>query len=473
MRLVLEKLAKTVDGMRRWQVAIHCVSVVFVATLGVVAVLVLVLHENEAEREVFGTDSILIYSERYNVNARFPITENEEFNTGIAAAIEAEIAEFRASVDGFASTNFPYELNIGYRVYRSGNLASIRFTVLRFLGGAHATEQNWVFYYDKVERLGVEWEELFNDKMGTLERLSELAHVELMAQNLVVFNDSEVARGLEPRRENFELLVFDESGVRVILGIYQVAPRSTGVIELILGYEELNGFLNYPHTGEVESEVVAVLESSNERRLRDIEALRGRPVMMLTFDDGPGGATTARLLDELAKRDARATFFMLGERMERFPEIVVRVFLDGHTVAHHTFSHRDMRRMSNEEIWEERDRTNELLRRTLGVESSFLRPPYGSWDERVREVSGMTMIIWDVDPKDWRYRDAEVIYRHIVEYTREGSIVLAHDIHESTVDGVVRAMDELLARGYALISLEEAVELGLIRADGRVYWSMR
>ncbi|MCL2383716.1 MAG: polysaccharide deacetylase family protein [Oscillospiraceae bacterium] len=213
---------------------------------------------------------------------------------------------------------------------------------------------------------------------------------------------------------------------------------------------------------------------SIERNTRDIETLRNQRVMLITFDDGPAGDTTSRLLDELAKRDIRVTFFVLGTKLNYYADIAVRAHREGHTVSSHGYSHREFTTLSDEEILYEVSKTNILLYNLLGVQNRFIRAPYGSSNPHIRELVNMPFIFWNVDTLDWRYRYDDVVYQNIMYGAQDGAILLLHDLYETTVDGVLRAIDSLLSQGYVLISLEEAEALGYIDPNSyRIYISIR
>lgn len=184
-------------------------------------------------------------------------------------------------------------------------------------------------------------------------------------------------------------------------------------------------------------------------------AASGKKLIALTFDDGPG-AYTNRLLDELKKRNVKVTFFMVGSCVRQYPETAKRAYREGHQVANHSYDHPDLTTLSSDGVKSQIKRTSELLDKACGVGTSYLvRPPYGSTNSQVRSAIGAPLIIWSVDPADWKYRNAETVRKNIVSNAHDGAIVLAHDIHATTVDGVIVAIDELLADGYEFVTVRE------------------
>ncbi|XRQ12801.1 polysaccharide deacetylase family protein [Actinomadura welshii] len=179
--------------------------------------------------------------------------------------------------------------------------------------------------------------------------------------------------------------------------------------------------------------------------------------LALTFDDGPA-ESTGELLDILAERDVKATFFLIGENVAENPEVVRRQHQAGHEIADHSYTHADLGRASKKTIVAELTRTQDAIRSASGVTPTLLRPPYGSTSKRLAKVSrrmGMAQILWTVDPFDWRHRDTEDIERRVVKSAEPGGIVLLHDIHPTTVRAVPEIIDRLAAKGYVFVTVSE------------------
>lgn len=202
------------------------------------------------------------------------------------------------------------------------------------------------------------------------------------------------------------------------------------------------------------------------------EAAGGPKLAAVTFDDGPG-PYTGQLLDELEKRGVQVTFFMQGQNASRYPDIVRRAYEGGHQIASHTYSHPQLTKLSDKDVLGELAGAAGALDRAIGTHGIYmLRPPYGSVDARVLSVIGVPAILWSVDTRDWESRNADAIYRHIVNDTRDGSILLLHDIHAASIPGALRGIDALLSQGYELVTVSELLRRrGLEAAPGARYAS--
>ena len=202
------------------------------------------------------------------------------------------------------------------------------------------------------------------------------------------------------------------------------------------------------------------------------DAAQGGKLIALTFDDGPGKPTEG-LLDGLKERGIPATFFMLGECAANYPATVARIYREGHQAANHSWSHANMIRLSEKDVAWEFSRTNAELKKNTGKATEFLaRVPYGNYNDSVRAVVGMPIIGWTIDPLDWKYRNAETVRQNIVSAAFDGAIILVHDIHPTSVEGALRAADDLTAAGYEFVTVRELFRRrGVSLLNGVVYRS--
>lgn len=193
----------------------------------------------------------------------------------------------------------------------------------------------------------------------------------------------------------------------------------------------------------------------------------------LTFDDGPSGRFTRRLLDGLAERGVKATFFLCGYRMEQYPNETARIHAEGHEIGIHGYSHKNMKTMSRREIADEITRTRALL--PDGCHSAFLRPPGGCSGDAVRQVAEakhLAVLTWSLDPKDWNTSSSGAIETAVVRTAKDGDIVLLHDMSDSSVDAAIAIIDDLSARGFTFVTVSELALLrGITPEAGKCYTS--
>ncbi len=187
------------------------------------------------------------------------------------------------------------------------------------------------------------------------------------------------------------------------------------------------------------------------------------PYIATTFDDGPSATLTPKLLDLLAAHHIKATFFVIGENVAEHPEIVERAAHEGHEIGNHSWSHPNFAKMSDEGVRRELRRTDDAIKSAIGARPTLLRPPYGSLTARqkrwIHDEFGYQIILWDVDPLDWKRPGPAVVCNRILKETRAGSIVLSHDIHPGTIEAMPQTFDQLEAKGFKFVTVSELIRM--------------
>ena len=194
----------------------------------------------------------------------------------------------------------------------------------------------------------------------------------------------------------------------------------------------------------------------------------------ITFDDGPEYVNTAAMLDGLAARGAKATFFIVGQWTPGKAALISRIENEGHQLGSHTFSHESLTDMTDEEILAELDAFREAMREFTDQTEFWLRPPYGYCDERVASLCGVPIILWSIDPAAGRTVPAEDMTRTILRQARDGAIILMHDTTEANVEASMAAIDALQAKGYTFVTVEELMRVkGVEPQAGKIYRRIR
>lgn len=175
----------------------------------------------------------------------------------------------------------------------------------------------------------------------------------------------------------------------------------------------------------------------------------------LTFDDGPHPSYTEQLLDGLKERGVHATFFVTGEHAKLHPDIIKRMQEEGHLIGNHTYSHIQLRKNNRDQFREELILTNKVITEITGEEVQYVRPPYGIWDKKFETELNMFPVLWTIDPLDWCSSNADCIAGKVVEKAQENDIILMHDYYESSVEAALEVVDELQAKGYTFVTVEE------------------
>ncbi len=440
----------------------------------------------------------------------------------IAAAIEKEYQNYKKETGTEAATFVTH-----YRQSFDVSVATQRvifFDLERsiYTGG---TGISYVigYIFDRASGAELAIPDLFVDETY-LERLAELSRAALaerLRREELASDLDWVADGTAPTAENFDNILFREDGTFLVrFDKYQVAAGVEGVVEIALEVDAIADLLKpemrelmgveTDEEGKVGDSVRltanvnrgnstlaarAVLTdrlslarsfSAPNVRLTDMAATNANwsglnqanqtgaeavdcnhlPCVALTFDDGPS-VYTEGLLDILRRHQVKATFFILGKSARIQSETVSRIFADGHQIGNHTWDHPNLTKLSAELIQQQLHQTDDIITQIVGQPTAHLRPPYGAYNDLVLAVSGLPIIFWSVDPLDWRDRDADVVAARIIE-SPAGAIILAHDIHKTTVAAVPAIIEALRERGIHFVTVTQLFEPEQLVA-GNVY----
>ncbi|MBQ4526481.1 MAG: polysaccharide deacetylase family protein [Clostridia bacterium] len=198
-----------------------------------------------------------------------------------------------------------------------------------------------------------------------------------------------------------------------------------------------------------------------------------KPMIALTFDDGPS-AYTPQILDCLTQYGARATFFCVGQNVKLYPQTVKRAFELGMEIGNHTYNHPDLVKASDSSVSYQLNSTKNAIYDASGIYPEVMRPPYGSIDSRVRSLSGYPVILWSVDTLDWKTRNANSTYNSIISKVKDGDIILMHDLYSQTAAAVKLVVPKLYEAGYQMVSVSELAKYkGINLQNGVSYSSIR
>jgi peptidoglycan/xylan/chitin deacetylase (PgdA/CDA1 family) len=192
----------------------------------------------------------------------------------------------------------------------------------------------------------------------------------------------------------------------------------------------------------------------------EIEFIKHGPLdrhqIALTFDDGPTPGVTERILDELKRRELKATFFMIGQNIVAAPDLARRVLAEGHEIGNHTATHPKLTTLPEAEVEAEIQKTQDIIADRLHYRSAWFRPPYGLLRQNqahLLQARKLRIVLWNVDPGDWAQPGEARITGTILSETKPGSIIVCHDCHLQTANSLPAILDGLIERGLMPITL--------------------
>lgn len=404
---------------------------------------------------------------------QYPQSSHTEFNDKVKKYIKKIKHDYLTNLATHKQkqSEFTNELNISFETFAHPN-GTYSFV---FLSNQHIQDylketDIYTVHLNNDKGKMLTLKELVNNPEESLQRLSKLTKQQIENdETLQSMRLEEIEQYTKPVWENFEHFIFTEEA----LVLYLPYDKNKNNIPIIpLSYDKINDLLvdDYKVQVKEESENETPSKDDNTSKESDANApdsnenpsnestkdeLDSAKKVALTFDDGPDPEVTTRILKTLEKYDAKATFFMLGSRVEYYPEIAKMVEEAGHELGNHSWTHPDLTRASTEKIYNEISRTSQIIEEVTGEKPYSFRPPYGAFNDSVRQQTDLPIALWDVDTLDWKHRNPQQLLSHVQNGVKDGSVILMHDIHASTADGLDAVMAYLQENGYTFVTFSE------------------
>lgn len=254
-----------------------------------------------------------------------------------------------------------------------------------------------------------------------------------------------------PAEENFASFVLKKDRI-----VFYFAPKRLfdNAASMEIMYSDFKDYLDF--SPETTSAYVPYDQVLNEN-VKPVDP--NKPMVALTFDDGPSPKYTARILDALKENNASATFFVLGSNAQNAPDLLQRMVLEGNEIGNHTYSHKQLTTLSKEGIEEEIKETKECIYTITHTYPQVLRPPYGSKNDTVVKCADDARVVtWSLDTRDWKDRDAKIVVERILKDVKDGDIILMHDLYASSAQAAAIAIPKLQEMGFQLVTVSQLYE---------------
>ncbi|MBK5499839.1 MULTISPECIES: polysaccharide deacetylase family protein [unclassified Peribacillus] len=398
-----------------------------------------------------------------------PVLHIENIDMQLEAYIKKEIKDYEKkwkAIGGKASS----ELNLTYTILHfSKQTITISFDKYEQVGGKKQSGSR-IFTYDIPSQKKLSIEDIFAPDTDYLSVLSDIVFEELTESKEEGISKSLVKKKTQLKAANFDsfsvlknTLVFyvktdedgDSSKTHTIAINKELFKNS-----LLDSYQSKD--LNQDRVKEWQPKhVVAKLPVKNEW----IDP--SQKVIALTFDDGPHPSHTMSILEALNKYDAHATFFVLGSRVQHYPEVLQKMTEQGNEIGNHSWDHPQLTRLSKKKIKSQIEQTQDAIEKATGTEPDLIRPPYGAINDNVREyMEDMKVTLWDVDPEDWKNRSKKKIVGKVMSKAKDGKVILMHDIYQTSAQAAVEIIKQLHDKGYQLVTISE---LEQVKKDRELY----
>lgn len=379
----------------------------------VLLVVVNLMNVNEIKNEEDAVSSSIVYNDDNNdINVIYPRFNNDDINNIITSYIYTYVKKFRLN----SGSN--KVLNISYDLYYFNDYVNVVFNIDNSLSNI------------KYKNILLDFK---NEKLAYISNLYEKDYLINEINSLINLKySSDIYDKIKNSNVDNHTYIINDNKIDVYFNDIDF------------------GTLSY-------IPMVSIISDNNSETVSKDDNLDNsdKKFIAFTFDDGPG-KYTSELIDTLELNNSSATFFMLGNRMKYNTDIVKKVYNSNSEIGTHTYSHKRLTSLSNDEIYNEINSSEIIFNDITGDHLKYLRPPYGSYNDHIKDL-GYNIILWNIDPKDWLTRDSKKIYNSVLNNACDGCIVLMHDIYPETIEAVKMLIPTLNEMNYEVVSISNLI----------------
>lgn len=415
-------------------------------------------------------------NDMYNLHMQYPVFHIETLDNEIKQMITSYEDEFKKGIntDFLEEIGAKANLNINFNLYSiDEGIYSIQLAKEANTGGANPDNEVKTYLVDLNSKQFINRKDLFeltDDNKSQLVTLLE----KYLGDNkdIQLYIDEDSVQQIVTDGTIFDHLLFTKDGLQISFEQYEIAAGAAGEIDLTIPYNEIEPFLskqgedllkNYL-TNKSENKITDLPTDIEENKqvskaptgdlaIPEMTVDPNKKRVAITFDDGPNPETTLRALDILDKYEAKATFFMVGSSVQFYPDIVKEVLDRGHEIGNHTWDHKDLTTLSDADIKQEINATSEAIYQATGKVPATVRPPYGAHNDQSDQATGLPIILWTVDTRDWESHDPKAILQQIQNNTTDSGIILMHDVHATTIDSLDAVLGYLKDQEYQFVTV--------------------
>nr|WP_237704208.1 polysaccharide deacetylase family protein [Lactococcus garvieae] len=410
----------------------------------------------------------------YHILMNYPKTKNKVINQKLEEFSNHELSSFKDCTPE-KDTDEKGSLFQSFETYEfSPDIVSFKFNVMR-KSNARVQAENQVITktYNLKENKELQLSDLFKDK----DDLSSIAQNIYEKMVKLQENSNQRAKqvlsaGLQPMEKNFNAFILDNKCLDFFLRPGQVNSSTNLYTKVSVPLSEL-GEIVKPQilVGDLKEEAQHSKIKIPSAQQVQSKALAHKKLVALTFDDGPDPQTTPRLLSILKKANVPATFFVLGNRLELYPELVKKEHALGNQVGSHTYNHENLPQLPAKQAQDEIKKTSDLMQKTVGIRPQGLLPPYGATTPQINKMAQTPIIQWSVDSLDWESKNVDQIEQVVMNEVYDGSIILMHDIYDTSVDGAARVIQKLKNQGYTFVTVNQLIQARGKLENSHVYYN--
>lgn len=409
----------------------------------------------EENHRIGSLKSKIIVEKNQSIALYYPHFSKKQIDQQIEDAIQEELEKFSKENEGVSGECTLYSDYESYDL--NERFGSVILSFQRQGAFNHKEVRAWMF-------------DLKEDKVMTLHDLfsaQSLSHLAFLTQSFlsgIIQSDQSESYEVTPetlQQEETNFMLNSEE-LRVFFNAKTLAEKQVEEMEARIPIQKVINYIN--------EEVLSSLGLQRQKHVVD----PNKPMVCLTYDDGPSRLATPRILDALQKVNGAATFFVLGSRVAGHADIVARVLDEGSEMGNHTFGHKDLTKIKEQEMLDQFDATWQAISEvgSLDNQGKLVRPTYGAFNDYVKKTAPYPLIMWSIDTRDWSHQNVARTVQAIKDKVEDGDIILMHDLYEETAQASEEIIAWLDQEGYQLVTVSEMYEAKKIElVPGQIYYN--
>ena len=386
------------------------------------------------------------------IGINYPVTNIPDLDHIIEKEIETIYNTFSNEYQQFSNLKEQSELNIDYQ-YQIVNKRYYSVVLKVFVNSstlAHPITyvKTYLFDTEKSKLISL------NDLIFKNERKTFITT--LTAKLFEKYSDclllDEIKKKINDNLDSYPLFSLSKQDLIIYFNPADISASYCSILEIPIPYSKI-GLDNFTQEEKVMQEI-----TTNENKVLDPKD----KFIALTFDDGPS-KYTKEIIEYLHNQYANATFFILGNKVELYQDVLGLSIKYGNELGNHSYNHKWMLKLDMNDYVEQITQTQNILKEKLGYTPTLLRPTYGSVNDEMKKHTDLEVVLWNVDTMDWKYKNVDKIVRRATSGAKDGNIILMHDTKKQTVKAIKKIVPKLKEMGYQLITVSELKEIQLLR----------
>lgn len=359
-----------------------------------------------------------------NVAITYPETNINELDNSINNYINSKYEEINNTT---IELNIDYTFNIVFDRY-------INISLISYINNIKDINKDIITYiYDTKDK-----------KLLTINNIVSQNSIETIKREV-----QKETTNLNINIDNFEKLIFDENYIYIYLN------NDNDIIKIDIPIHDTEFLLDTNFSYKLNNS--NTYQNINSKIINPYEK-----VVAFTFDDGPSKYTEA-IVDLLEDNDANGTFFVLGNKVKYYSDIINKSISNGNEIGNHSYNHKSLNNLSKEDFLYQINTTQDIIYEISGYTPKYLRPTYGNTNSKLKQYTSLEIVLWNVDPEDWKYKNSKTIAKRVLDKVKDESVVLMHDTKERTVNALKIIIPELKSQGYQFVTISQLKEIQEIR----------